>query len=176
MKNALILHGWYCTPDEHWYKSVANSLEHKEYTVSIPFLRDNEKPTLQDWTKHALGGSTLDKDTVLIGHSLGSVLAMKLAQNLESKIDHLILTSAWDFWDLTPQHETFFEEPINHAKILRNVNKITVLNSDNDPYVTAYHSIEMGKRLNTDTIFVKDGGHLLESDGFKELPQLLAVI
>lgn len=173
MKKLLILHCWFDTPNDHWYPFLKEAMEKKGYEVHVPQLMDKDVPTLQDWTDSALKDFVLDEETSIIGHSLGGLLALKLVQNSNVRINKLVVASSWDFWDLTPEHKTFFEIPMDHEKIMKNSNKITVVHSTTDPYITVFQAGEMAMRLNADFIKIENGGHLQAQDGFKEFPQLV---
>lgn len=110
----------------------------------------------------------LDKDTVIIGHSLGTLLAMRLAGKYPLK--ELVLVSGWDFNDLTEGHKLFWETKMDHSAIKRNVDKIYVVHSDNDPYITAAQAEDMCKRLNGEFLLIKKLGHFTKID---KLPELL---
>lgn len=176
MRKLLSLHCWFGTPDSDWRPYLKKEAEKIGYQVTTPFLVDNKKPTLDDWTKCALKDFELDENTTIVGHSLGSVLAMKLVQNSSVKIDKLILVGAWDYWDLTPEHESFFTERVNHKAIKDKTNKIYVIHGSNDPYTTIFTAEEMAKRFEAEFIRIENGGHITENDGFKEFPQLIPLI
>lgn len=176
MKKLLILHCWWGTPEKNWYQYLKEKAQELGYEVSVPQLEDKEKPTLEDWTRSALKDFVIDENTSIVGHSLGSVLGLKLIQNTNIKIDKLVLVSGWDFWDLTPEHKTFFDIPVDHEKIIENSKKVTVVHSSNDPYVALYQAEKMSKRLRGEIIKIENGGHLQASDGFQEFPQLVEVL
>jgi uncharacterized protein len=179
MDKALILHGWFCKPEDHWYKSVGESLKKQGIDVSIPILENNETPTLKDWTNSALKKFEIDENTLIIGHSLGAALAMKLVENLDFSIEQLVLVAAWDFWDLTKEHETFYAGGLNHKKIIQNSHKRTLVLSDDDPFIPTcneYQAEEMKKRFEAELITIKNGQHFREEDGFIKFPQLLEIL
>lgn len=60
---------------------------------------------------------------------------MRLAEKY--KFQKLVMVGVWDWDDLQTEHKSFWKTKINHEKIKRNVQKIVVVTSDNDPYVTA---------------------------------------
>ena len=87
MKKLLILHAWFATPNDHWYQWLKGELKNKGVSVYIPELKDKEKANLKDWEKCALSNVVIDKDTSIIGHSLGAVLGLKLIQDHEFKLN-----------------------------------------------------------------------------------------
>lgn len=118
----------------------------------------------------------IDTEDIVIGHSLGAVFALRVAERSKVKIGHLILVSGWDFWDLTPEFVTFFNPLMEHEKIINNCQKITVVHSSNDPFVTIFQAGEMSKRLNAGFVRIENGGHLTSTDGYNEFPKLLDII
>ncbi|MBU0976273.1 MAG: alpha/beta hydrolase [Patescibacteria group bacterium] len=172
-KKVLLLHAWYATPDSHWYPWIRDELVKKGYEVSIPKLKDNEKPILSRWTKSALRENSLDEGTIMIGHSLGAVLALRLVENSTAKVAGLITVSGWDFWSLVPEHKTFFENPIEHKQIIKNASKRIVIHSDNDPYFTEYTAHEFSKRMKAKWMMLKGRGHFTKDSGVVEFPELL---
>jgi len=174
MKKVLILHGWFATPKNDWYPWVKKQLELKGYDVFTPQLADKDKPTFGRWKQCALRSSFLDKDTIVIGHSLGAILGLKLAE--EYRFLKLITVSGWDFWDLTPEHKTFFKTLINHKKIMKNVSKRVVIHSDNDPFVTATIAEEFSKRLRAKFVLIPGKGHFIEKNGVVRFPELLKYV
>lgn len=171
MQKILLLHAWFDSPQGHWYPNVKSELENKGYLVHVPFLKDNQNPILEDWKQSALENFTIDENTSIIGHSLGSVLALRLAES--KKISKLVLIATWDFWDLTPQHQSFFNTLINHQKIIDNCKEIIIIQSDNDPYFTQNTTQEMAERLKARTITIKGGGHFTKKFGFEKFPEIV---
>lgn len=176
MKSALILQGWYQKPESNWYPWLKSKLEEKNYTVYVPDL-----PTihtdLPDWNKikeTILSKYNIKKISVVIGHSLGCLMALKLAE--EYNFEKLVLVSGWDFNDLTEEHKLFWENPTNHSEIIKNAGEIYCISSDNDPYFTYFTNEEMSNRLQGKAIKVKGAGHFTEKFGIKELPEILKLV
>ena len=135
---------------------------------------DSEKPDLDTQIKFFKNMSFVDENTIIIGHSLGALLAMRLAEIQKAKA--LILASGWDFNDLTKEHESFWQKPYNHKLIKENAEKITVIHSDNDPYITAFQAEEMAKRLGAEFVLIKGAAHFLEKDGVTKITEILSFI
>jgi predicted alpha/beta hydrolase family esterase len=159
MPLALILHGWYCTPQDNWYPWLKEVLESKGYRVEIPVLptMDTDLPDMQAQLDFTLQHFPIQEDTILVGHSLGSLLALRIAEKVP--VHKLYLFAGWDFDDLTVEHQLFWKTPIEHAKITENVQEIYCLTSDNDPYMTAFTVLQMSKRLQGKFVLLKGYGH-----------------
>jgi len=176
MKKVLILHGWFATPDDHWYKDLAVKLEKDGYKVTIPELKDKDFPTLNSWKKCATENFIFDRDTTIIGHSLGASLALNILQNLESPIDRLITVSGWDYWDLTPEHETFFPRKFDYEKIIGNTQERFAIHSDCDPYVTEFIAGEYAKRIDAKFIIVPGAKHFIKEDGADPIDEIVKIM
>jgi len=178
MKKALILHGWFETPDGEWFSWLKKELEEKGYQVFVPFLKDNAKPTLTSWTNSVKKELKEEfnnlSEFLVIGHSLGVGFGLKLLEKY--KVKKFISVSGWDYWDLTPEHKTFFNPPINHKKILKNCKNIVAIHSNNDPYVTEFVAGEYAKRVKGKFIVLKNKGHFLKKDGVDAIPEMIKEI
>lgn len=173
MKKALFLQSWYSTLNDNWYPWLKKQLEKKGYDTNFTDLPEIRKdtPDMPKMLKYITAMKFIDKDTTIIGHSLGTLLAMRLAE--ENPFMKMILVSGWDFDDLTDGHRLFWKNKINHDAIKKNVGEIIVIHSDNDPYVTACTSEDMAKRLGAKFVLIKGGGHFQTKDGFTKMPKLL---
>lgn len=170
MKKALFLQSWYSKVTDHWYPWLEKELQKKSYKTYFPDLAEMRKdiPNMAKLIAEIESMKILDKDTTIIGHSLGTLLAMRLAEKYPLK--ELVLVSGWDFDDLTEGHKLFWKTKTDHSAIKRNVSKIFVVHSDNDPYITAAQAVDMSKRLNGEFLLIKKLGHFTK---IRKLPQLL---
>lgn len=172
-KNALILHAWYNTPDKHWYPWLKKELESRGYTVYLPEIptMNSASPDLATQMAFIKKTVPLDESFVVIGHSLGTLLALRLAE--KHSFSGMILISGWDYDDLTVEHASFWPDKLSHSAIGKNVGKILVTSTNNDPYMTDFSMKEMAKRLGAECLFIKDAGHFTKEYGRTEIPELL---
>jgi predicted alpha/beta hydrolase family esterase len=176
MKKAIILHAWYSKPEDDWYPWLKEKLEEKGYEVclpKIPTMKD-DYPNMNKQLTFIENLLKIDKETVIIGHSLGCLLAMRLAEKYVLK--KMILIAGWDFDDLTTNHKSFWQNKLNHDLIKKNVKEIYCVTSDNDPYITLFQVREMSKRLEAKCIVIKKGGHFATTEKTKQIIQLLPLI
>lgn len=177
MKKAIILEGWFNTAKDNWYPWLKKELETRGYEVWIPELPtiDTKLPSLTKMLQFIDHNFTIDKNTTIIGHSLGAVLALRLAEKYKYK--KAFLVAGWDFDDLTPEHKLFWPNKIGHDKIRKNVKEIYIISSDNDPYTTAITAEGMSERLGGIFILVKNAVHFSEKQGgITKIPQILKYI
>ncbi|KKU87741.1 MAG: Alpha/beta hydrolase [Candidatus Gottesmanbacteria bacterium GW2011_GWA2_47_9] len=175
-KNALILHAWYNKPEDNWYPWLAKELTAKGYHTVLPNIPSffTDAPSLPDAMRQIESLDVLRPSTIIIGHSLSCLLAMRLAE--KHQYAKMMLVAGWDFDDLTKEHASFWQNKINHGAIKKNVKDIYCISSDNDPYMAAFQVEEMSKRLGGKFVLIKGAGHFLAKDGITNIPQLLAYL
>lgn len=177
MKKALILHAWYGSPEADWYPWLKTELQKKGYEVWLPELptMPTKSPDMETMLKFIIEKKFMDEDTTVIGHSLGSVLALRLAERTKFKVG--ILLAGWDYNDLKPEHQSFWQTMMDHELIKKNVGEWACLISDDDPYVTPAIAEEMTARLGGKSIRVGKKGHFLtKDDGVTEVPEILKFV
>ena len=180
MKNALILHGTGADPSSNWFQWLKEKLEEKGYKVWVPELPNTMNPNAAVNTKYVLDNWKFDKDSLLVGHSSGAVLALYILQNLPENtlIDRAFLISVFKDDLGWPNLKNLFSEPLNWKKIKAHARKVTLLHSDNDPYVPLDHAEFIAKKLNAELIVKKGQGHFNLEIGaqYSQFPTLLRTI
>lgn len=174
MKQALILHCWYGSAKDNWYPWLKQELEKKGYKVHLPDLPELRKdlPDMENILSHLVKEYKPNTNTVVIGHSIGCLLTLRLAERVP--LEKIVLVSGWDFDDLTKGHKLFWKNKIDHELIKEHVKDILVVHSDNDPYITAAQAEDMSKRLVAKFVLVKNAKHFTKEGGVTEIPQLLS--
>jgi len=172
MKKAIILQGWYQKTSSNWYPWLKKTLEEKGYEAYLPDLptMHTDLPDMAQQLQFIEENMPLDEDTIIIGHSIGCLLAMRLAE--KHKLEKLFLIAGWDFNDLFENHKLFWPNAINHQKVIENTQKIYCISSDNDPYITAFTVEQMSKRLNGKFILIKNACHFTDEFNIKQIPEL----
>lgn len=173
MKQALVLHAWYNNPKNNWYPWLRIELKKRDFSVYIPELPtlQTDLPDLAQILKFVTSNFELNRQTVVVGHSLGAVVAMRLAE--KHSYAKMFLVAGWDYDDLYRQHILFWKTKMKHAQIRRHVKNVYVYSSDKDPYITTFQAEEMSKRLGGKFILVKGAGHFTDKDGITKIPELL---
>lgn len=162
MKNAILLHGTSCTPEDFWQPSIAAFLRNQGYNVWAPQLPDADVPDLKKWLPMVLAEGTFTTDTVLIGHSAGSPFALSILENIDVQIHKAVLVAGY----ARPKGKELEAEPIlqkeyDWKKIKSAVRDLVFINSDNDPWgCDAEEGLYMWRKLGG-TLIVREGeGHM----------------
>ena len=150
-QKVLMIHGFEGRADGNWFPWMKTELEKRGFEVMTPMMTTADHPNLEQWMKELM---PLVKDfgpnDIIIGHSLGSKAALHLLLKEKKRIKHLYLVGStigtlekrnWDKFRTEWKNsdidslKKFWEEPI----VLENVNKfveqVTLILSDDDPWI-----------------------------------------
>lgn len=148
----VILHGFQSAPDRPRWVWAKERLEEMGHEVILPRLPNPDAPTEEEWVSAALGCTTFDENTVLVGHSLGSVAALKVLEKLDAPIARLVTVGGFiskNFKDNPRPFETTFKWKFDGEKIRRNAKSITILHDPLDYAVSDAQAKELSDLLQT---------------------------
>jgi len=155
MENFILLHGYRASPDMNFFGWLKRELEAEGHEVSVPVLPNTGEPDIAEQIAHVLKNENFDENTVLLGHSLGSVVALKVAESLEKPIKRLILTAGFSTPFKRMKFEGTFDWEFDCDKIKKNSGDVTILRDLGDKRVPARCA---------DTLKEKFGGKLVDFD------------
>lgn len=139
-KRYVLLHGFTATPDANFHPWLKQQLEALGAEVIVPALPNTEHPTEEGQVGYVLEHVPFDQETVLLGHSLGAVVALKVVEKLKHPIAGLALVAGFTEPDFIEHPRPFaetFHWTFDWAKIRKNVVAITVLRAHQDTAVPA---------------------------------------
>jgi leucyl-tRNA synthetase len=142
----VLLHGFESRPDRPRFQFWKTQLEKQGHEVIIPALPNPDNPSEEEQVKTALAAAEYDGNTVLFGHSLGAVVAMKVLEKLENPIARLVLAGGFvdrNFKDRPRSFDKRFSWKFDGEKIRKNAGSIKILHDTEDPAI----SEEQVKRL-----------------------------
>lgn len=176
MKTFVIIHGIQGHSGIHWQSWLSNKLKAKGYKVIMPTFPNSDHPIRKEWLSF-LQSQLKDiniKDTLFITHSLGAVTAMDFIEHTPITLHGLISVSGFAR-DYGMELNSYFlkEKDIDMNSIRRNVDKISIIYGDNDPYVPQEELNYLSKSLGIEPIIIPNGGHLNTGAGYTEFPLLL---
>ncbi len=103
----VLLHGYRSNPDNPRWQWIKAELEAMGHEVVIPILPNTNHPKEHEQVDAALAATTYDENTVLVGHSLGGLVAMKVAERLTSKISRLVIIGS----AMHPSYPGYIDRP-----------------------------------------------------------------
>lgn len=164
-KRVLILHGLSGSNFPHWQAHLASDLIKESYIVSFPELPNKNSPSLNEWKNFLKEEINHFKPDIVVCHSLANILWFHTCDELDIKLDKLMLVAPVRNKPLE-EAKSFFPYPI--AKELK-AKEIIIAASTNDPYMSLEEAIELQSKLNVGMKIMEDAGHINPSSGFGKL-------
>ena len=175
----VIVHGSYGAPTGNWFPWLKKELEAQSCQVVAPHFPTPEGQNLQNWLdifKKEAG--ELSSDTILIGHSIGPALILRLLEQAQSEVRASYLVSGWigelGLSEFDPLTESFFEKPFDWKSIRKNCPIFKLYHGTDDPYVPLQKGMELAIELGATLKIVADGGHLNADSNYNSFDLLLA--
>ncbi|RDI44745.1 RBBP9/YdeN family alpha/beta hydrolase [Nocardia mexicana] len=175
-----IIHGYSADVDAHWFPWLAEQLAAEGHQVSIVELPTPDAPVRREWdARLAAAVGTVDADTLLVTHSLGTITALRHLSGLESdwRLGGFVGVSGFlGRLSVIPEIDNYLADSPDVATLASHIDARTMIYSDNDEVVPPATSRALATLLDAEHIEVPGGGHFLADEGFTELPQALAAV
>lgn len=181
-KRVFIIHGWAGHPEECWFLWLKEELEKQGIEAEVPLMPNAEVPKIDEWVPFLDKlVKTPDKDTYLVGHSIGVQTILRYLEKINIPIGGVLAVAGFytlnesTFEDEEDKKTTqpWLDTQIDNEKARKNAGRITAIFSDNDPYVPLENIDYFKKRLGAKTITVKNKGHIGGSDNIEKYPLIL---
>lgn len=174
-KQVFIVHGFEGNPHGNWFDSLSERITaHGSQAVSLAMPNPNN-PTATEWQAaldQAVG--TPNEHTFLVGHSLGCITLLHfLSRRQPEKLGGLVLAAGFaNPLPPLPKLNGYIHDATPDFDALRRIRMPKhCLISDNDTHVPPPLTLSMAARLDSPITHIPNGGHLMASDGFTDLPQ-----
>ena len=184
MKRVFIIHGWEGNPNNAWFPWLKKELETRGFEVNAPAMPDPDEPNRGAWVNALIQVvGTPNKETYLIGHSIGCKAIMRYLESLSDDVQMggIIFVASW--LTLTNMEERTDDEkrvlkdwntlPYNFSKIKQIGNKFVAIFSDDDPDVPLENTKVFEKEFGAKIIIESEKGHFSDDAGVFELPIVL---
>ena len=178
MNNVFIFHGTEGYPDENWFPWLKQELEQKGCKVFVPqFPSPPIVPAkIAEWFDVLKNHEQyINENTILIGHSLGGIFALRILEKLEHPIKAAIFAG-------TPvgvqpianydRDSSFSGFAFHWEAIKKKAQHFDVFQSDNDPYVGLENGKELSKNLGVELSFIPNAGHFNKRAGYLKFEKL----
>ena len=185
-KRVLIIHGWGGSPNEPMLQWLKAKIEENGLEAVLPEMPDTENPVIEDWVKKLKDVvEDPDKDTILVGHSIGCQTILRYLEKLHptKRVGGVVFMAPWftltnleseEGWEIM---KPWLNIPIRETDAAKHMPKMVAIFSDNDPFVPK-ENIEFFRRRFPDAkiIIEHQKGHFTEEDGVKSLQSALEAI
>lgn len=179
LTRVVVLHGYTAHPGKHWFGWLAAELAPHGITVEVPALPGTEHPEARAWTDAALAAiGTLDEHTAVVGHSLGTVTAIRaLGRAFEGQPDArlgalALVASFVDPVPIYPELDPFTVGLPQLPALAERIDRRLVIRSDDDPEVPIELTVPVVARLAAEERVVAGAAHFCEAQGVTTLPVL----
>ncbi len=186
--NVLILHGWEDNSGSGFIPALVKNFSDKGYNVVALDLPNPLTPDFDEWFAFAEDQiKNFDGKTSVIGHSMGGLLALKLAEKYP--VDKLVLIApvmvrpSEEYFDsvsdeLTDQemdiYKRYQDRDIDFDRIKGNSNEIAFIFGGKDPWITNefrdFYSKNFGDVADIKIFDYYE--HMSESEGVLDLPEV----
>ncbi len=141
-KKYVLLHGYIGSPEKNFFPRLKNELKKRGAEVYVPKLPDTNDPKVYEQVETVLKSVQFDKDTVLLGHSLGSVVALKILEKLKQPVKKTIIIAGFAenkfLVDAFAKHA--FDWKFDIKKIKENAGEIHILRDLTDDVVPVFQA------------------------------------
>ena len=178
MSNIFIFHGTEGYPEENWFPWLRKKIKKKGLEVFVPqFPSPPVVPaSIEEWFGVLKSYEQhINKDTILIGHSLGGVFTLRILERINHPVKAVFLTG-------TPigakpilnydRDNSFSGFDFDWEDIRKKSDNFFVFQSDNDPYVSLGNGEQLAEKLDVDLNFVPNAGHFNAKAGYLKFKEL----
>ncbi len=157
--NFVLLHGSGSSPER--YPWLEKELKSRGYRVQSPTLahsdktRANEKEDMESLWKQV----KFDEDSVVIGYSLGAIVALKAIEELNHKVKKLVLVAGFSEPKFKRKSSPLdYNWKFDFKKIKENCGSIAILHDLNDPYIFTEQAHKLHDSLGGELVNVNAQG------------------
>lgn len=176
--NVFIIHGTEGYPTENWFPWMKKELEQKGCKVFVPqfpsppIIPAKISEWFDIWKNYE---QYINKDTVIIGHSLGGIFTLRILEKLKHPIKIAVFVGApigvqpilnYD------RDSSFSGFSFDWESIKNKADKFIVFQSDNDPYVSLGNGKKLAENLGIKLDFVPNAGHFNKKAGYLKFEKL----
>jgi predicted alpha/beta hydrolase family esterase len=170
--HVVMIHGYGVSANSIWFPWLQREIEKRGVAVTAPSLPSPLRPDFKRWMEtFAPIAGRWTPQTVVIAHSLGGALALRLLEfAAQKKVRAVILVSPL-FASLMNVRELleFFDCSIDWKKLRKSSREFVVIQAKDDPLVPFDHALRHQEFLNADLHLLNKGGHFTA----KKFPLLL---
>jgi len=179
LSRAVLFHGTYGTPESNWLPWLSAELSSLGVSSQLPLFPTPENQSLLNWfSAFEQQVGSLSEDMILIGHSMGCGMILRLLERSETSVEATFLVSGWtgllDLPDFDPLIESFFVDRFDWQAIRARAGSIFTYHGDDDPYVPLDLGKQLAGELGVVPMILPGGGHINSESGFDQFSQLLS--
>ena len=134
----VLLHGYESFPDWNYYRWLEAELVKRGHTVEIPTLPSPNEPDIREQARYVLAQCRLDRDTIVVGHSLGTHVAMRVLEQLSEPLAGTVLVGGFvsDEFLLQKERKVTFDFGFDWERVRASAGMVTLLHGSNEATIS----------------------------------------
>ena len=147
--NFILLHSFGGDAESNFFPWLKDELEKNGHSVFAPNLPNTNNPNISEQVDYVLANTKIDENTIIVGHSLGGVVAMRLLEKANKKVAKVMFVDSFirpEFADATkPEVENSQNWDMDFNKIKSLADEFIVLADRDFTVIPRKQSLEMAK-------------------------------
>jgi len=157
--NYILIHGFKGHSNKNFFPWLKSELEKDGHQVFCPDLPNTREPKIQEQVDYILAHAKIDENTILVGHSLGGAVTMKLLEKINKKVAKVLFTDSFVKPEFTDHGRSEVEKScdwkFNFSKVKKLSDEFIVLADSSFTVIPEEQSYEMKKLFDAELIFVQ---------------------
>ena len=179
MKSVIVIHSYNGDTKDSIAPFIEKYCMEKNISYSFPIFPIRSDATYESW-KMIMKSISLNKDSIVIAHSLGTKFILKYLLDTKIKIDTYISVAGFcDFKgreDLEHIIKDFEIDEYDYCKVIGNIKNRYSIYSDNDKMNSVQNCIKYADLLKAHKILIKGGNHFDPSSPIHHLTCIEEII
>ncbi|MBP3707762.1 MAG: alpha/beta hydrolase [Clostridia bacterium] len=183
MENYFIIHGSFASPYSNWLSWLHDVIEDEGKRVYVPdFPIGVGYQNYTNWSKllkYYVDLGLINKETIIIGHSIAPVFISKFLVENKIKVKKLIFVCGFNNYlgideEYDAVNNTMYFNNLKDVK--KYADEIICLYSDNDPYVKYEAEKEFADAIATEHVFIPNAGHINSESGYDTIEDIVGYL
>jgi leucyl-tRNA synthetase len=152
--NYVFLHGYLASPKINFWPWLKKEIEKKGGEVSAPTLPNSSSIEVDSKVEHVLKSCQFNKNTVIVAHSLGCIVALKLLSKLKHPVAKVVLVAppSSNSTRLPIIDRKKFWGQLSLPMVKNKARKFVVVIDEGDKLVPLGESLEIAKALRAEVV------------------------
>jgi leucyl-tRNA synthetase/predicted alpha/beta hydrolase family esterase len=176
--NYVILHGYVGTSRDAFLPALKAELEKQGHSVFAPDLPNPGEPGVEEQANFVMKNAKIGANTIIVGWSLGGVVAMRILEKTKKKIARLFLVDSFirpEFQDQSRENVVKSHNwKFNYKKIKRNAERIDLIVDNGYPIIGKDQAEKMSELFDATLYAVKSKENHFEGSGESELIKIVS--
>lgn len=165
-----------CSIHDNWYQSVGTNLKSHGFNVILREFPDRELARQEYWIPFLHDDLNANEHTILIGHSSGAVAAMRYAEKYPILGSVIVSAYHTDLGMETEKFSGYFSEIWNWDKIRANQKFISVIASQDDPWIPITEPRYIQSKLECEYHEFTNQGHFGRDCNKNQFPEITQIV